>query len=727
MKLTLQKTIATIPAIAALLMVIVLLTGTTTTATIPTVLATTDTVSIGNITDTEVTTQDDEGLADGETQQSTAGEVGEESPSSSIGNQSEPTTSPSANITNATVTTTANATNTTDVALDGRIVFAKSLSGDEPFSTDIYVMNADGSGGQTRLTRMTDTGAYASSPTWSPDGRKIAFESDRDGSDPEIYVMNADGSGVTQLTNNNGYDASPSWSPDGERIAFVSDRGFQDPEELNRNFEIYVMNVDDGTPPPISRPQQIIEEAISTIENLDNIPQGVRTSIIVLLRQVLDIIDDDTTTLPPQEPIRLTNNNASDGSPSWSPDSEKIVFRSDRDENSGIYVMNADDGSEQTRLTEESQFDGDPRWSPDGERIAFSSIRGNQGGIFVMNADDGSNETRLTDGRDPAWSPDGEKLAFVSARDAGDESDDNAIYIMNFTDADSSNATRLTEPDSYYENLDWSSSASTPGGGNGGGGGGGNATDPLTVRAILADIDQDATSTVVFETSIDGGTSPYTCEWDLGDNTTSDICNVSYIYENPGEYIATVTVTDATNQTASDDTESFTITNTTGGGGGGNATDPLTVRAVIDIDQDATPVVGFEADIEGGAPPYTCEWDLGDGTTSDECFPSRIYENPGEYIATVTVTDATGQTASDNIGPFTIFPPQATEEGTANTTSEAPPPTDDTGGEATPPPPPPPTDDTGGEATPPPPPTDDTGGEATPPPPSSSTDDTGGL
>ena len=693
-KLSLQKTTATIPAIAALFMIIVLITGTTTTATIPAVLATTETVSIENTTDTEVTTQDEE---DENTSPPSTG-ASEMEPSDTL-NQTEtegqepPTTLPSANITNGT--TTANVTNTTDVGPDGRIVFAKSLSGDEPFSTDIYVMNADGSGGQTRLTEMTETGAYASSPSWSPDGRKIAFESDRDGSDPEIYVMNADGSGVTQLTNNNGYDASPSWSPDGERIAFVSDRAFQDPEELNRNFEIYVMNVDDGTP-PVSRPQQIIEEAISTIENLDNIPQGVRTSIIALLRQVLDIIDDDTTTPPPQEPIRLTNNNASDGSPSWSPDSEKIVFRSDMDENSGIYVMNADDGSEQTRLTEESQFDGDPRWSPDGERIAFTSIRGNQGGIFVMNSDDGSNETRLTDGNNPAWSPDGEKLAFVSARDAGDESDDNAMYIMNFTDADSSNATRLTEPDSYYENLDWSSSASTPGGGNGGGGGGGNATDPLTVQAILADIDQDATSTVVFETSIDGGTSPYTCEWDLGDNTTSDICNVSYIYENPGEYIATVTVTDATNQTASDNIGPFTITNTTGGGGG-NATEPLTVRAVIDIDQDATPVVGFEADIEGGVPPYTCQWDLGDGTTSDECFPSHIYENPGEYIATVTVTDATNQTASDNIGPFTIFPPQATEEGTANTTSEAPPPppTDDTGGEATPPPPPP-TDDTGG-------------------------------
>ena len=55
------------------------------------------------------------------------------------------------------------------------------------------------------------------------------------------------------------------------------------------------MDADEGTPPPTPRPQQIIDEAISTIENLENIPQGLRTSIVVLLRQVLDIINDDTT------------------------------------------------------------------------------------------------------------------------------------------------------------------------------------------------------------------------------------------------------------------------------------------------------------------------------------------------------------------------------------------------------------------------------------------------
>ncbi|MDQ3837392.1 MAG: PKD domain-containing protein [Thermoproteota archaeon] len=105
-------------------------------------------------------------------------------------------------------------------------------------------------------------------------------------------------------------------------------------------------------------------------------------------------------------------------------------------------------------------------------------------------------------------------------------------------------------------------------------------------------------------------------------------------------------------------------TNNTGGGGG-NTTEPLTVQAVIDIDQDATPVVVFEASTDGGTPPYTCDWDLGDGTASDTCSVSHIYENLGTYTATVTVTDAAGQTASDTTGPFTITNPETTQEGKA--------------------------------------------------------------
>src|ERR671917_957300 len=89
--------------------------------------------------------------------------------------------------------------------------------------------------------------------------------------------------------------------------------------------------------------------------------------------------------------------------------------------------------------------------------------------------------------------------------------------------------------------------------------------------------------------------------------------------------------------------------------GGGNNTDPLTVTAnIADIRQEETPWVLFEILTDGGRPPFTCEWDLGDGTTADTCFVSHIYRNTGTYTATVTVTDYLGQTASDSTEPFTI-------------------------------------------------------------------------
>ena len=78
-------------------------------------------------------------------------------------------------------------------------------------------------------------------------------------------------------------------------------------------------------------------------------------------------------------------------------DGTKLAFTSDRDVNREIYVMNAQDGSNQTNLTMNPAFDFDPTWSPDGTKLAFTSDRDGNTEIYVMNAQDGSNQTRLTD------------------------------------------------------------------------------------------------------------------------------------------------------------------------------------------------------------------------------------------------------------------------------------------------------------------------------------------
>ena len=273
---------------------------------------------------------------------------------------------------------------------------------------------------------------FDSSPTYSPDGSKIAFDSHpraiishKDLQD--IYVMNADGTSIINLTRSPRYnDSAPSWSPDGSKIAFNSslrDGGIYYPSR------IHVMNADGTNPINLSQYDARGRLAWSSDSSkiaftcADPTAPGFYVSEKIL---EICVVNADGT-----NPVRLTHNSVSDAYPAWSPDGSKIAFASrrgrdseDEDFGSDIYVMNAD-GTNPVRLTEMpgSVHASDPQWSPDGSKIAFATNLWRYSGRYgtrspsaVMNADG----TNLSPFWIPlpvgsyTWSPDGSQIATAS-------------------------------------------------------------------------------------------------------------------------------------------------------------------------------------------------------------------------------------------------------------------------------------------------------------------------
>ena len=242
---------------------------------------------------------------------------------------------------------------------DGRRIAFMSIRNNHMWAA---VMEADGSGQKMLAEGMA--------PDWSPDGRKIAFSSP----DGQIWMMNANGSDKSQVTHGGTYKARPSWSHDGKRMAFIVIRNpghREDPQP-----QIGIVNADGS------------EERLLTTEKRENVrigPDGSKT----ILETAYDAnapswspVDDRIAfwsgienrygqiwviRADGTESRQLTDdpNHRNSDDPSWSPDGQKILFSTGRSGRNELWVMNAD-GTNARRLSDidADPFPGRASWQP---------------------------------------------------------------------------------------------------------------------------------------------------------------------------------------------------------------------------------------------------------------------------------------------------------------------------------------------------------------------------
>jgi TolB protein len=272
-----------------------------------------------------------------------------------------------------------------------RIAFSRSAPGHE----GIWTMRADGS----HLRRVT-TRAHDVVPTWSPDGRHIAFtRNDPVHGDPEIYVVDATGGHERNVTNSHSTaDLMPAWSPDGKWIAYHSAGVTPVPDTLKTDdWEIWAVSPDGATKRNVTRRSAAIGE-IGDRAAADVKPDWSRDGAWLAFEAYRGVVDSDTynseiwamptgRAADADDAMQLTSTpKASEWFPAWSPDGTDLAFMRQPDGGSfdiWVLTLGGDRRVEsEVRLTSNTKHDMVPTWSADGRRIAFSSDRAD-GGVDV--------------------------------------------------------------------------------------------------------------------------------------------------------------------------------------------------------------------------------------------------------------------------------------------------------------------------------------------------------
>jgi hypothetical protein len=279
------------------------------------------------------------------------------------------------------------------VAPGTRIAFqARDASGNQ---NDIYTVDPDGSS----LVNLTSGPENGNTPSWSPDGTKLAYQTELDGgtNTRNVWTMNVDGSSKTRVATSTRINTNPVWMSDG-RILYSGHR------DVTNDRGIFTINPDGSNETLIRAFVSVISlsvcgsggDAVVAFLSVSN-PLGTNPEFD---RELFSM------NMTGGNLVQLTQNSRHEGPGNWSPDCSRIAYSAfdGTSPTDDLHVMNAN-GTGVVRLTNTAGSDEyAPGWSPDASHLAFSRITS---GVFDLRtiAVDGSGDAPLTTGSKIAAAP----------------------------------------------------------------------------------------------------------------------------------------------------------------------------------------------------------------------------------------------------------------------------------------------------------------------------------
>jgi TolB protein len=284
--------------------------------------------------------------------------------------------------------------------LTGTLVFHSDLRGPDNPDGRNHLFTIDlASGAIAQLT--SGRNHHDTHPRWSPDGKRISFESTRQGGNQvDLYVMDADGANVTRVTDHPANDFDPIWMPDGQSLIFSSERDSRSDlyrvwlkdrkvDRLTNHF------VGRAIMPNVSPDGRYVAFAAQTLQRLQFWEFQVH---------VLDLTTGQT---------RALDNSGGACWPNWSPDGRLLANVLLAKEPSTLQIRNADGSGARELAANPKLWAYYPDWSKDGKLIAFSVSpqhhEGEDWDLAIVPADGSRPVQKLTTGpgndRLPDWKP----------------------------------------------------------------------------------------------------------------------------------------------------------------------------------------------------------------------------------------------------------------------------------------------------------------------------------